>query len=43
MDLGLNGRIALVGGASSGLGRASATALAAEGAGWPSGRAAGRR
>jgi 3-oxoacyl-[acyl-carrier protein] reductase len=31
MDLGLNGRIALVGGASSGLGRASATALAAEG------------
>jgi len=31
MDLGLTGRTALVGGASSGLGRASATALAAEG------------
>ena len=31
MDLGLRGRRALVGGASSGLGRASATALAAEG------------
>ncbi|MGZ8501568.1 MAG: SDR family oxidoreductase [Candidatus Limnocylindrales bacterium] len=31
MDLGLSGRIALVGGASSGLGQASATALAAEG------------
>jgi 3-oxoacyl-[acyl-carrier protein] reductase len=31
MDLGLTGRTALVGGASSGLGRATATALAAEG------------
>jgi 3-oxoacyl-[acyl-carrier protein] reductase len=31
MDLGLTGRCALVGGASSGLGRASAAALAAEG------------
>jgi len=31
MDLGLSGRTALVGGASSGLGRASAAALAAEG------------
>ena len=31
MDLGLRGRTAVVGGASSGLGRASATALAAEG------------
>jgi len=31
MDLGLTGRTALVGGASSGLGRASAVALAAEG------------
>jgi 3-oxoacyl-[acyl-carrier protein] reductase len=31
MDLGLTGRTALVGGASSGLGRACATALAAEG------------
>jgi len=31
MDLGLTGRTALVGGASSGLGRASATLLAAEG------------
>jgi 3-oxoacyl-[acyl-carrier protein] reductase len=31
MDLGLTGRTALVGGASSGLGRASAEALAAEG------------
>ncbi len=31
MDLGLTGRTALVGGASSGLGRASATRLAAEG------------
>ncbi len=31
MDLGLTGRTALVGGASSGLGRASAAALAAEG------------
>jgi 3-oxoacyl-[acyl-carrier protein] reductase len=31
MELGLNGRRALVGGASSGLGRASADALAAEG------------
>ncbi len=31
MDLGLTGRTALVGGASSGLGRASADALAAEG------------
>ncbi len=31
MDLGLNGRTALVGGASSGLGRATAAALAAEG------------
>src|SRR5262245_6311983 len=32
MDLGLGGRRALVGGASSGLGRAIATQLAAEGA-----------
>jgi 3-oxoacyl-[acyl-carrier protein] reductase len=32
MDLGLDGRVALVGGASSGLGLATATALAAEGA-----------
>ena len=31
MDFGLTGRIALVGGASSGLCRASASALAAEG------------
>src|SRR5450759_1890049 len=31
MDLGLRGRTALVGGASSGLGRASAERLAAEG------------
>lgn len=31
MDLGLTGRVALVGGASSGLGRASAARLAAEG------------
>ena len=31
MDLGISGRTALVGGASSGLGRASALALAAEG------------
>ena len=31
MDLGLRGRIAVVGGATSGLGRASAEALAAEG------------
>lgn len=31
MDLGLTGRTALIGGASSGLGRASAAALAAEG------------
>lgn len=31
MDLGLRGRTAVVGGATSGLGRASATALAAEG------------
>jgi 3-oxoacyl-[acyl-carrier protein] reductase len=42
MDLGLAGRTALVGGASSGLGRASAVALAAEGcrlAIWSRGRA----
>lgn len=42
MDLGLTGRTALVGGASSGLGRACATALAAEGcrlAIWSRGRA----
>lgn len=42
MDLGLTGRTALVGGASSGLGRASAAALAAEGcrlAIWSRGRA----
>lgn len=32
MDLGLHGRVALVGGASTGLGRAIATALVAEGA-----------
>jgi len=32
MDLGLRGKVALVGGASQGLGRASAEALAAEGA-----------
>jgi 3-oxoacyl-[acyl-carrier protein] reductase len=32
MDLGLEGKVALVGGASQGLGRACATALAAEGA-----------
>ena len=32
MDLGLEGKVALVGGASRGLGRASAEALAAEGA-----------
>ena len=31
MDLGLRGRLAVVGGASAGLGRASASALAAEG------------
>ena len=31
MDLGIRGRAALVGGASSGLGRASAERLAAEG------------
>ena len=31
MDLGLRGRTAIVGGATSGLGRASAEALAAEG------------
>ncbi|HSJ00405.1 MAG TPA: SDR family NAD(P)-dependent oxidoreductase, partial [Patescibacteria group bacterium] len=31
MDLGLRGRTAVVGGATSGLGRASAEALAAEG------------
>ena len=31
MDLGLRGRTAVVGGATSGLGRASADALAAEG------------
>jgi 3-oxoacyl-[acyl-carrier protein] reductase len=42
MDFGLGGRTALVGGASSGLGRASAAALAAEGcrlAIWSRGRA----
>ncbi|HEX7995968.1 MAG TPA: oxidoreductase, partial [Streptosporangiaceae bacterium] len=32
MDLGLNGKVALVAAASTGLGKASALALAAEGA-----------